>query len=106
MMYSNLGADEVGVANPGGSTLEGLIVSNKNALVAHWFQIHDKAANPGANDVPVLSILVPPVSTVVVGDALARMSLANGLAWAWSTTQADLTASTAAADHTTHIAWS
>jgi hypothetical protein len=84
-----------GAAKAGAVAISYATVSNNTALTDLWFQLFDKADAPTGGDVPFLSVLVKTGTTHVLGaEAFTDEAgtLANGLAWGWSTTSASYTA--------------
>lgn len=86
-----------------------IMASNANAAL-RYFQLHNKASDPAATEVPIISIPVPagtaaaPTVLILGVDFFAPSQRhSTGIGWAWSTTDGEFTDSATASDHQTIV---
>lgn len=106
LLFQNLGANAT--LNVKAST------GNVYAVACHnlnggnrYTQLHATATVPGGGAVPAWTMLVPPASTAIFGEDFFSeegINFVNGIAFAFSTTEATYTAATAA-DQMTHVVY-
>jgi hypothetical protein len=104
LLWKNWGANTAALVKAGSVNVKAVRASNANAAI-RYFQLHNKATLPLANEVPVYSFPVFTGVPLVVDEAFFVGSGANfslGLGWAWSTTQATFTDAATVGEHSSH----